>query len=252
MSYESPNSTIQNAHSHSGSSCSDNLSNHLDYIDCVAADEMLCIQTNGTRIYGPPADWTGPPPSAECELFIKKIPRSLTEYELLPHLSRFGRIFEFRLMMDYNSNNRGFAYVRYTNTTSAANALEMLQHLYILPGKTLEIKKSHDKCRLFVGNIPKNLSRDVVEHHFRSIFPNMSNFVFHKSQSDQHLNRGFAFVDFPNHQLANKAKMDLTGKNHECVGWGQPLKIVWANPEKTVDSETFEQVSFSLDFVSIL
>ena len=65
---------------------------------------------------GPPEGWQGGPPSRGCEVYVTRIPRDCFEQELLPVFSRAGEIYEMRLMMDHNGLNRGYAYVKFTNT----------------------------------------------------------------------------------------------------------------------------------------
>ena len=113
-------------------------------------NNILFCQRNGQRIIGgecdtavspdltshslgPPEGWQGGPPSrgqsqaaeklsvtifvcAGCEVYVTRIPRDCFEQELLPVFSRAGEIYEMRLMMDHNGLNRGYAYVKFTNT----------------------------------------------------------------------------------------------------------------------------------------
>lgn len=61
------------------------------------------------------ADWEGPPPPRGCEVFVGKIPRDMYEDELVPLFERAGKLYEFRLMMEFTGENRGYAFVMYTN-----------------------------------------------------------------------------------------------------------------------------------------
>lgn len=61
------------------------------------------------------ADWEGPPPPRGCEVFVGKIPRDMYEDELVPLFERAGKLYEFRLMMEFSGENRGYAFVMYTN-----------------------------------------------------------------------------------------------------------------------------------------
>lgn len=63
----------------------------------------------------PAAGWEGPAPPRGCEVFVGKIPRDMYEDELVPLFERAGRIYEFRLMMEFSGENRGYAFVMYTN-----------------------------------------------------------------------------------------------------------------------------------------
>ncbi|XP_055384986.1 uncharacterized protein LOC129614422 [Condylostylus longicornis] len=198
------------------------------------------LQVNGRKIFNLAEKWDGPPPSNACELFIKRIPKHFNENFLLPHFQRFGKIYEFRLMMDFNEFNRGYGFVKYANEEDAAKALEVMNHFLIQPHKTLEVQRSLDKCRLFVSNIPKELSEQELEYEFRQMFPKIERVITHKRISDMNQNRGFLFLDFPNHEEALIVKKQTTpGRLRK---WGRDLKIVWANPEHVTNPELLENI----------
>lgn len=61
------------------------------------------------------AGWEGAPPPRGCEVFVGKLPRDMYEDELVPLFETAGTIYEFRLMMEFSGDNRGYAFVMYTN-----------------------------------------------------------------------------------------------------------------------------------------
>ena len=75
---------------------------------------------------GPPEGWQGGPPSRGCEVYVTRIPRDCFEQELMPVFSRAGEIYEMRLMMDHNGLNRGYAYVKFTNTQVRSSDLKIV------------------------------------------------------------------------------------------------------------------------------
>lgn len=87
--------------------------------------------------------WEGPAPPRGCEVFVGKIPRDMYEDELVPLFERAGKIYEFRLMMEFSGENRGYAFVMYTNryVTPArdftSHHLRMLKDLRSGPEKLL-------------------------------------------------------------------------------------------------------------------
>uniref|UniRef100_A0A8C4W3T6 RRM domain-containing protein n=2 Tax=Gopherus evgoodei TaxID=1825980 RepID=A0A8C4W3T6_9SAUR len=90
------------------------------------------IQENGQRKYGgPPPGWDAPPPERGCEIFIGKLPRDLFEDELIPLCEKIGKIYEMRMMMDFNGNNRGYAFVTFSNKQEAKNAIKQLNNYEI-------------------------------------------------------------------------------------------------------------------------
>lgn len=96
-----------------------NYNNANNYIDHLNKEPMLAPptqdrvlklsketgypiqQTNGQRKMGPPPDWSGPPPSKGCEVFVGSLPRDLYEDEIYPLFATIGKIYELRLMLDF-------------------------------------------------------------------------------------------------------------------------------------------------------
>lgn len=113
--------------------------------------------------------------------------------------------------------------------------MEVLVHLFIVPGKLLKIDKSYDKCRLFVGNIPETLSYDQVQDNLRTFFPDMLRLVLHRRDTvdGRAQNRGFTFVDFIDHQTGKSSQ--TTGVRTSNSHCHRPLKIVWAVSERSSD-----------------
>ncbi len=89
------------------------------------------VQQNGQRRYGPPPSWKGVPPKRGCEVFVGKIPRDCFEDELVPVFERAGRIYEVRLMMDYNGQNRGYAFVVFSNASDAKESVKLINNFEI-------------------------------------------------------------------------------------------------------------------------
>lgn len=145
-----------------------------------------------------------------------------------------------RLMMDYNNQNRRYCFVRYATEDDAKVAIDVLNHCFVRGNQVLEVQKSFEKCRLFVGNLPKDLDRKTIEIAFRSLFPEMTRFVMHNRIADGDKNRGFAFMDFPDHAAALRAKKQTTPG---CMRiWDRDIKIVWANPQKSLDHSGVDEV----------
>ncbi|KAM7348594.1 uncharacterized protein ACRADG_007868 [Cochliomyia hominivorax] len=228
------------------------------------------MQINGRKVLGPPEDWLGPPPPSVCELFVRRIPKDLNENKLLAPFLRFGQIYEFRLPLDFNQANRGYAYVKYTNEEDASSAMEALNHYYVFPGRKLEILHSYEKCRLFVSNIPKYLEESEIEEGLRTIFPTMQRIYIRPSSSSNNVeynynsgaidginmqqlpsnqkstvglgNRGHVFVHFATHIHALEAKKSITPGLVRM--WGKDLKVVWANTEKDSDMSKSSKTLF--------
>lgn len=65
------------------------------------------VQHNGQRIFEPCPYQKLPSPPRGCEIFIGNIPKQVYEDRLIPLFETVGKIFKFRLMLDFNQKNRG-------------------------------------------------------------------------------------------------------------------------------------------------
>lgn len=197
---------------------------------------VFFIRINGCKTYGPPANWTGEPPPVHCEIFIKGIPNAMCEYDLLEIFQKWGRVFEFRLMVDFANDNRGFGFVRYACEEDTLRALEILNLVFVQPYKMLSVCRSLNKCQLFVGNIPSNVDNHAIELWLRKIFPQMLSLTLPHLSWDcrnRNIRNNFVFVNFADHNAAVRAKQYTSSGRFRFLD--NDLKIAWAN----ADSRTF-------------
>ncbi|TPP60956.1 A1CF [Fasciola gigantica] len=198
------------------------------------------LQENGQRRYGPPPDWKGPQPPRGCEVFIGKIPRDCFEDELVPIFETVGRIYMFRLMMDFSGCNRGYGFCIYTNREDTRRAVTELDSYEIRRGKTLGVCFSVDNCRLFVGGIPKTKTKDEIMVEMLKVTEGVKDVIVYPSVADKTKNRGFAFVEYENHKAAAMARRKLIpGRIHL---WGHQIAVDWAEPEREVDEDVMSKV----------
>ncbi|XP_012734544.1 APOBEC1 complementation factor isoform X1 [Fundulus heteroclitus] len=198
-------------------------------------------QENGQRRYGgPPPDWDGPPPERGSEIFVGKLPRDLFEDELVPLCEKFGKIYEVRMMMDFNGNNRGYAFVTFSNKQEARTAMKQLNNYEIRNGRLLGVCASVDNCRLFVGGIPKTKKRDEILTEMRKVTDGVVDVIVYPSAADKSKNRGFAFVEYESHRAAAMARRKLLPGRIQL--WGHPIAVDWAEPEVEVDEDTMATV----------
>ncbi|VEL38723.1 unnamed protein product [Protopolystoma xenopodis] len=199
------------------------------------------LQENGQRRYGPPPDWLSrPPPPRGCEVFIGKIPRGCFEDELVPIFETAGRIYMFRLMMDFSGCNRGYGFCIYTNREDARRAVTELDNYEIRRGKTLGVCFSVDNCRLFVGGIPKTRTKEEIMVEMTKVTEGVKDVIVYPSVTDKTKNRGFAFVEYDNHKAAAMARRKLIpGRIHL---WGHQIAVDWAEPEREVDEDIMSKV----------
>lgn len=161
--------------------------------------------------------WECPAPPRGCEVFVGKIPRDMYEDELVPVFERAGKIYEFRLMMEFSGENRGYAFVMYTNKEDAMQAIQMLNNFEIRPNKFIGVCVSLDNCRLFIGAIPKEKKKEEILEEMRKVTDGVVNVIVYPSASDKTKNRGFAFVEFESHRAAAMARRKLIPGNFLSV-----------------------------------
>ncbi|XDV14643.1 hypothetical protein PO909_014861 [Leuciscus waleckii] len=199
------------------------------------------VQENGQRKFGgPPPGWEGPPPPRGCEVFVGKIPRDMYEDELVPVFERAGRIYEFRLMMEFSGENRGYAFVMYTTREGAQRAIQLLDNFEIRPGKFIGVCVSLDNCRLFIGSIPKDKKKEEIQEEMMKVTEGVVDVIVYPSAMDRMKNRGFAFVEYESHKAAAMARRKLIPGTFQL--WGHTIQVDWAEPEKELDEETMQRV----------
>ncbi|XP_039461228.1 probable RNA-binding protein 46 isoform X1 [Oreochromis aureus] len=199
------------------------------------------VQENGQRKYGgPPPGWEGPAPPRGCEVFVGKIPRDMYEDDLVPLFEKAGRIYEFRLMMEFSGENRGYAFVMYTDREAAQRAIQMLDNYEVRPGKFIGVCVSLDNCRLFIGSIPKDKRKDEIIEEMKKVTDGVVDAIVYPSTTDKNKNRGFAFVEYESHKAAAMARRKLIPGTFQL--WGHSIQVDWAEPEKDVDEEVMQRV----------
>jgi heterogeneous nuclear ribonucleoprotein R len=199
--------------------------------------------TTGQRKYGgPPPGLDGSPPGSGHEIFCGSIPKDIFEDELIPQFEKCGVIWNLRLMMDPLSGyNRGFCFVTFTTRDGAQEAVKRLNGFEIRPGKLLKINISVANVRLFVGNIPKNKSKDDILEEFRKQTDGLLDVIIYSSPDDmKKKNRGFAFLEYDSHKSASMAKHRI-GNGWTRV-WGCDIIVDWADPLEEPDEETMSKV----------
>ncbi|XP_078116542.1 RNA-binding protein 47 isoform X6 [Sander vitreus] len=198
------------------------------------------VQENGQRKYGPPPGWNAASPPRGCEIFVGKIPRDVYEDELVPVFESVGRIYEMRLMMDFDGKNRGYAFVMYTEKHEAKRAVRELNNYEVRPGRLLGVCSSVDNCRLFIGGIPKTKKREEILEEVSKVTEGVLDVIVYASAADKMKNRGFAFVEYESHRAAAMARRKLMPGRIQL--WGHQIAVDWAEPEIDVDEDVMETV----------
>ncbi|KAI7801607.1 dead end protein 1 [Triplophysa rosa] len=169
---------------------------------------ITLTQVNGQRKYGgPPLGWCAPAPGPGCEVFISQIPRDVYEDRLIPLFQSVGTLYEFRLMMNFSGQNRGFAYAKYGNQVMALTAVMTLNQYRLAEGARLTVRRSTEKRELRLGDLPAN----VIEPELLMVLR-----MFSEGVDDVMLKVGgpkgrevVAIVQYSSHYAASMAKKIL-------------------------------------------
>ncbi|XP_067103867.1 dead end protein 1 [Osmerus mordax] len=190
---------------------------------------MKLIQVNGQRRYGGPPDvWHGDPPGSGCEVFISQIPRDVYEDRLIPLFSAVGPIWEFRLMMNFSGQNRGFAYAKYGSPALAAAAIRSLHGHALEPGVRLSVRRSTEKRQLLLGELPANTSREQLLQVLRDFTEGVKCVTLKSSLGEEGVS---ADVVYFSHHLASMAKKVLVEAFKKRFGLS--ISVKWLTSTKS-------------------
>ncbi|XP_043113299.1 dead end protein 1 [Puntigrus tetrazona] len=195
-------------------------------------------QVNGQRKYGgPPPDWQGPVPGPGCEVFISQIPRDIYEDRLIPLFQSVGAIYEFRLMMNFSGQNRGFAYAKYGNPATASTAIITL-HQYRLPeGGCLAVHKSTEKRQLRLGDLPTSMNQMELLTVLRLLSDGVEDVMLKRAGSKGR--EVMALVNYSSHHTASMAKKVLVQAFKKQ--YGISITVKWTSFFKSKHASENEQ-----------
>ena len=112
---------------------------------------------------------------------------------------------------------------------------------YEIHGKKMKVHNSFQNTRLFIGNLPKNKSRDDVIEELRKATDGVLDVIVYPDINDDKVkNRGFCFTDFDCHKNASSAKRRFTGG--QAVVFGRNVVVDWAEPIQEPDNEIMSKV----------
>jgi len=213
--------------------CHDQSSDKQENEKDIIADNLLSLPPHGSKI------------------FIGSLPHEASEEDLRGLCEPFGEIHEIRLMKDEGkAENRGYAFVIFTTKESAFKAIKGLKDME-WKGRILRCSQSHDKHRLFIGNVPKNWDKEQLEKSIAENGPGLQSVELLKDPQNEERNRGFAFVEYYNHACAEHAMRNMSEGNFMLEN--RTPTVRWADPKNTpITSETPEMLEVKAVYVNNL
>ncbi|XP_076917796.1 uncharacterized protein LOC143577985 [Bidens hawaiensis] len=178
----------------------------------------------------------------ELEVFVGGLDRDTTEVDLREVFSEIGDITEVRLLMNPMTNkNKGFAFIRFATVEQARRALNDFKHPMI-NGKQCGVAPSQDSDTLFVGNICKTWSKDMLKEKLvRYGIDKFEELTLVEDAKTVGMNRGFAFLDFPTRADALEACRRLQ-KRDVIFGTDRTARVAFADTFIEPDDEIMAQV----------
>ncbi|KRT84909.1 RNA binding protein, partial [Oryctes borbonicus] len=178
-------------------------------------------------------------PCAESEVFVSGIPFDALEDELMPFFATVGSVVKFKLLtFDNTMLNKGFAVVTYSDSRVAQTAINVLNFVHFR-GALLSIEKVTSNCRLFIGGIPENKSKDQVWHALvRNGIHNVVDVIMYRSYRNRTFNRGYVFVEFPSYLEAAQTRV----LHRNLSLWGERVSIDWSEPIPSVTDDVMSKV----------
>ncbi|XP_072292379.1 dead end protein 1 [Eucyclogobius newberryi] len=199
----------------------------------VKQTNIQLTQVNGQRRYGgPPEGWDGPMPGDRCEVFINQIPRDVYEDLLIPLFSSVGPLWEFRLMMNFSGQNRGFAYAKYGSATVATEAIRTLNGYMLEPDCCLSVRRSTEKRQLCIGGLPPVTPQEKLLQVLQGMVEGVERVSLKAGPGIEGVS---AIVGFTSHHAASMAKKVLVEafKKHFAVS----ISIRWQSSGKPSPNE---------------
>lgn len=172
------------------------------------------------------------------EVFIGKLPRDLFEDELLPKFEKAGRVLKMRLMMDFSSSNRGFAFVQYVTPEEAAMAVKTLHQTLIRDGEPpIAVLPSFDNKKLYLSNLPYKITSEKLLSELKKVTEGIESVSIPECPPDQESRH--AYITFKTHEDATQARRIL------CPGdvkiYNRLISVEWAKPELQISQQQQQQ-----------
>ncbi|XP_036143412.1 RNA-binding protein 47 [Monomorium pharaonis] len=212
------------------------LQTHKNVLRMLHEYKLASTQINGQRILSiQPVRWSGPTPGINCEIFVGRIPKTIYEDVLYPLFNTVGEVFQIRLMVDMAELTRGYCFIMYTNPEDAARAIVQLDQYEISPGRKIRVLASVNKCKLYVGLLPRHIASEEV---VRVIYASAWDIEYVSIYRFPNHDAAYAIISFKSHRNAALARRKLRPErlfkcNEVHVEWA---RVDW-NPSNVVSNK---------------
>ncbi|CAI5757559.1 unnamed protein product [Candida verbasci] len=163
--------------------------------------------------------------SGDGNIFIKNLHPAIDNKALHDTFSAFGKILSCKVSTDENGNSRCFGFVHYEDAESANAAIESVngmllndREVYVAKHESKEVRESKKNeikanfTNVYIKNLAQSLSEDEIKKLFEPFGEITS---FHLEKDSEGTSKGFAFINFENHDAAQKSIDELNDKEVE-------------------------------------
>eukprot|EP01028_Stygiella_incarcerata_P014537 TRINITY_DN97_c0_g1_i1.p1 TRINITY_DN97_c0_g1~~TRINITY_DN97_c0_g1_i1.p1 ORF type:complete len:562 (-),score=158.39 TRINITY_DN97_c0_g1_i1:216-1901(-) len=151
-------------------------------------------------------------------VFVKNLPPHVDQKDLYDLFSTDGNIMSCKIVLDEKGDSRGYGYVHYETEEQADKAVAKFdgaeiegQHISVQP-----FKPKSDRETAFTNLYVKNFPKEFTDEQFREMFTpfgDVSSAVV--IRNEEHVSRGFGFVNFKTAACAAETIAQMHGKEME-------------------------------------
>ncbi|KKY21421.1 putative polyadenylate-binding protein [Phaeomoniella chlamydospora] len=195
----------------------------------TADGERALEELNYTLIKGRPCRimWSQRDPAlrktGQGNVFIKNLDTAIDNKALHDTFAAFGNILSCKVAQDEFGNSKGYGFVHYETAEAASNAIKHVNGMLLndkkvfvghhIPKKDRQSKFEEMKAN-FTNVYVKNIQGDVTDDEFRELFEKFGEITSASIARDETgKSRGFGFVNYIDHEHAQKAVEDLNDKD---------------------------------------
>ncbi|KAL7306355.1 hypothetical protein TKK_0001780 [Trichogramma kaykai] len=155
-------------------------------------------------------------------VFIKNLDKNIDNKAMYDTFSAFGNILSCKVAQDEKGSSKGYGFVHFETEEAANKSIDKVNGM-LLNGKKVYVgkfvsrkereKELGEKAKLFTNVYVKNFGEDMTDEKLKEMFEKYGTITSHKVMSkDDGKSRGFGFVAFQDPAAADRAVLDLNGK----------------------------------------
>lgn len=188
------------------------------------SDELLSLKGFSKQIYGRVSEIANLPLMCmasqfnSCSIQCLGYPSEMKENEFIPLFERYGTLYKLRII-----GCKNMLFVTYTATEGAMKAVNALDRS-VYRGHRISVTEYLSEGRLFVKPIPHSATKDEIFGQFRRFTNTLVKVSMFNDFHDENKNRGFCYLQYPDHKQARQAKKILEsrvffGGHHLTIDW---------------------------------